>query len=163
MHYTPTCVAIIFPIHRWVFFSILVIHSHSQCKCIFAQELYRSGFTNYEIQSFTTHLAIHLPSFAFPSSMMAKCTPGQCTTSMPTFNSNLFYWASRCLLWFDSTLLCLMLVSLFHISPQFGFQLKSDKLYETSVLCGYCFPQFISDLLWTSIPVFSQIILLFFS
>jgi len=27
------------------------------------------------------------------------------TISMPTFNSNLFYWASRCLLWFDSTLL----------------------------------------------------------
>jgi len=85
------------------------------------------------------------------------------TTAMPTFNSNLFHCASRCLLWFDSTLLCLMLVSLFHISSQFGFQFNSDKLYETSALCCFCFPQIKSDLLWTSIPVFSQLILSFFS
>ena len=41
------------------------------------KNFYRSNFTNYEIHSFTTHLAIHLPTFAFPSSMMAKCTPGR--------------------------------------------------------------------------------------
>ena len=56
--------------------------------------------------------------------------PVKRTTSMPTFNSNLFYWASRCLLWFDSTLLCLMLVLLFHISPQFGFQLTQTSFMK---------------------------------
>jgi len=55
------------------------------------------------------------------------------------------------------------MVSLFPIWRQFGFQFNSDKLYETSALCGFCFPQIIFDLLWTSIPVLSQFIISFFN
>jgi len=56
-----------------------------------------------------------------------------------------------------------MLLSLFPIWPQFGFQFDSHKLYETSVLRGVCFPQIMSDLWLTSITVLYQLILSFFS
>jgi len=62
---------------------------------------------------------------------------------VPIFSSLPFYCISRCLLWFDSTLPCLMLVSFFHIWPQFECQIKRNQLFETSALCGFCLPQFI--------------------
>jgi len=64
------------------------------------------------------------------------------------------------MIWLNVALLEVGFVVLYF--PSVCFSTYSDKLKETSVLCGFCFPQITSDSLWTSIPVFYQLILSFF-
>ena len=86
--------------------------------------------------------------------LIESVRPVKASTSTTIFSSLTFHCASRCLLWFDTTLLCLMLVSFFNIGPQFECQFRWNQLHETSVLCGFCLPQVMSDLLQISITMF---------
>jgi len=78
--------------------------------------------------------------------------PVKRTNAMPTFNPNLFHWASRCLLWFDSTLLCLMMVSLFCIPLSLFFNSSKTSfvkqvhyaVFASHILCLiHCRHQFL--------------------
>ena len=80
---------------------------------------------------------------------------------MPIFSSLPFYCISRYLLWFDSTLPCLMLVSFFYIWPQFECQIKRNQLNETSASCGFCLPQVICIIVEVNSCVLSLILSLF--